>query len=263
MSSSSGKTRAQSSSPFDDADARIAALERELRDREDLINTIGHELGGPISPVFLQVRVLLSTVRAAGPDGSVPAAKLLPLCEQLALAVETFRVKLERLTDPAQLGVQEVTIRRERVDAAHLVAQVAARFERELAASGSSLVIDAPEQVLGWWDPLRLEQIVSNLLSNAIRYGQGKPISLAVRARDDEASITVRDEGIGIGPDERARIFQRFARAGAHGQGGLGLGLWIASVVCGAMDGTISVESRPGAGATFIVRLPCRLESMA
>src|SRR3954447_20404131 len=148
MSSSSESNRAPASPPFEgaaatsarhDPAAKIAALERELRDREDLINTIGHELGGPISPVFLQARLLLSALKAAVPDGTVPTSRLLPLCEQLATAVESFRLKLERLTDPAQLGVQEVTIHRERHELGHLVRQVAARFERDLAASGSRL----------------------------------------------------------------------------------------------------------------------------
>src|SRR5262249_41852534 len=115
----------------------------------------------------------------------------------------------------------------------------------------------------GSWDRLQLEHVLRNLFSNALKYGKGRPIDVAVAeaGRDrDKGAITVGDRGIGIAPEDQARIFERFERAVKPQQfGGFGLGLWIARKLVNAMGGTISVDSRPGEGTTFTVELPREL----
>ncbi|MFY0525008.1 sensor histidine kinase [Archangium gephyra] len=109
----------------------------------------------------------------------------------------------------------------------------------------------------GWWDRLRLEQVVTNLVSNAIRYGAGRPIHARVEVVGENARLVVRDEGIGIPPEALERIFGKFERAvSERHSGGLGLGLYITHSIVEAMGGTIRVESRPGQGSTFTVELP-------
>jgi signal transduction histidine kinase len=110
---------------------------------------------------------------------------------------------------------------------------------------------------VGGWDRLRLEQITTNLLSNAIKYGPGKPIEITLAGDEQRATLRVRDQGIGIAAEDHGRIFERFERAvSPRRYGGFGLGLWIVRRVADALGGTIDVESRPGAGATFTVTLP-------
>jgi signal transduction histidine kinase len=115
----------------------------------------------------------------------------------------------------------------------------------------------------GWWDRLRIEQILRNLLSNAIRFGAGRPIAIAVSGSDTHVTVEIRDHGIGIAPALQTRIFERFERAVAQRSGGFGVGLWVVKSLCSAMGGTVTVESELGEGACFRIMLPRRIEPAA
>ncbi len=129
---------------------------------------------------------------------------------------------------------------------------------REQAANARSILrAEVMEGVVGAWDRMALEQVIENLISNAIKYGEGKPIVVTLIADAGTALLAVRDEGIGIAPQDQERIFGHFERAVTRRtQGGFGVGLWIASRLVRAMRGDIAVASQPGAGATFTVTLP-------
>jgi signal transduction histidine kinase len=112
-------------------------------------------------------------------------------------------------------------------------------------------------EVAGEWDEFRLEQVVVNLLTNALRYGAGKPIRVELEQLPGAAAIRVSDQGVGIAPDDQARVFERFVRVGERTRApGLGLGLYITRQLVEAHGGTISVESTLGEGSTFTVALP-------
>ncbi|WP_437855945.1 sensor histidine kinase [Sorangium sp. So ce363] len=145
------------------------------------------------------------------------------------------------------------------MDVAASARDTALRFRDQLTRAGCELRLEAGQPVAGWWDRTRVDQILNNLLSNAIKYGAGKPIDLIVEEGDDAARIVVRDQGIGIAPEQQARIFGRFERAVSERHyGGFGLGLWIVKQILDALGGTIRVESAPGRGSTFTVGLPRR-----
>ena len=111
--------------------------------------------------------------------------------------------------------------------------------------------------VSGCWDRLALEQVTENLISNAIKYGAGKPIAISLSSDDGIARLSVRDEGAGISLDDQARIFGRFERAvRQRPHGGFGIGLWVAQQLVSALHGEIAISSQPGAGSDFIVALP-------
>jgi signal transduction histidine kinase len=112
---------------------------------------------------------------------------------------------------------------------------------------------------VGSWDRLRVEQVVANLVANALKYGPGCPVEMSVTRETECACIRVRDYGIGIAAEDQRRIFQRFERAVPMSHySGFGLGLWIAREIVAAHGGSIDVDSEVGRGSTFIVRLPLR-----
>jgi signal transduction histidine kinase len=120
------------------------------------------------------------------------------------------------------------------------------------------LVFSARGDANGSWDRVRLEQICRNLLSNAVRFGAGRPIEVTVAGDADFVTLEVCDHGVGIPADQQARIFDRFERGAASRSGGFGVGLWVVRNICLAMGGTVSVVSEPGEGACFTVMLPRR-----
>ena len=145
----------------------------------------------------------------------------------------------------------------EDVDLASVAREVCERFQDEAEKFGSQMHLSIDASVIGRWDPLRLDQVLTNLLSNALKYGQGDAIEVGVKGAPDAAHIHVRDHGIGIAPEDRDRIFERFERAVSNRNfGGLGLGLWISRQLVEAMGGRIWAESEPTRGTRFIVELP-------
>jgi len=107
------------------------------------------------------------------------------------------------------------------------------------------------------WDRSRVDQILTNLVTNAIKYGQGKPVDITIKGDETRAELRVVDHGIGVAPEQQERIFGKFERAASQrNYGGLGLGLWITRELVELMQGKVTVESTPGHGATFIVSLP-------
>jgi len=163
------------------------------------------------------------------------------------------------LLDLGRLRTGQLQLQVEDVDLADAVQDVVARVRAEVAVSGSTVTVTAQPNVVGRWDRFRLEQLVTNLLANAVKFGLGKPIELTASGADGRARLAVRDHGIGIEPSAQHRIFLPFERnVSVRHYGGLGLGLHIVSTIVGAMGGTIAVESAPGAGATFVVELPLR-----
>ncbi|MCY1073380.1 GAF domain-containing protein [Archangium lansingense] len=236
-----------------------ARLYREARDairlREEFLSIASHELRTPITAIQLHVQELLRHL-ARGPEGIAP--------ERLRRGLEVMDRQVKRqlhlvndLLDVSRLGVGQLVLRPEAMDLAALVREVAERFEPELARTGSRLTLHAPASVPGSWDRLRLEQVVTNLVSNAVKYGQGNPIELRVEAGEERARLAVSDAGIGIAPEHLERVFGRFERAVSERHyGGFGLGLWIARQIIETMGGHIGVSSQLGVGSTFRVELP-------
>ena len=113
-----------------------------------------------------------------------------------------------------------------------------------------------PAPRIGRWDRVRLDLVLTNLLSNAMKYGPGRPIVITVGVDERAVTIQVRDQGMGIAREDQRRLFQRFARLpSATVVSGLGLGLWLVQQLVQAMQGQVEVASEPGEGATFTVTL--------
>ena len=238
---------------------RLQELQRAVGARDEFIATVAHELRNPIAPLAFQVRLALNKTEQLAAAGTPPSVdwmqtQLRGIEQRLHRLLET----LDRLLDVSRLSTGRIDLQPEPLDLAATVREVIGTFDAELAVARCTLTFSERGETTGSWDRLRVEQICRNLLSNAIRFGAGRPIEVSVVGDDDFASVQVRDHGIGIAPNQQSKIFERFERGAEQRSGGFGIGLWIVRNVCVAMGGTVSVESEPGEGACFTVMLPRR-----
>jgi signal transduction histidine kinase len=240
---------------------RLQELQQAVAARDEFIATVAHELRNPISPLTFQLRLALEKAEqiAAGGD-SVPVDWVQSQLRRVEQRLHRLLETLDRLLDVSRLSTGRIDLQPEPVNLAVAVREVLSTFEAELAVARSELTFTQRGDTTGVWDRLRIEQICRNLLSNAIRFGAGRPIEVLVAGDADFATLEVCDHGIGIPADQQARIFERFERGGGQRSGGFGIGLWIVRNICIAMGGTVSVVSEPGEGACFTVMLPRRAD---
>jgi PAS domain S-box-containing protein len=227
--------------------------------RDQFLSVASHELRTPITSLQLHLQALLRP----GAPGRPPPLVEKAIAERLRVAdrlAGRLNALVDELLDVARIRGGKLDLALEPVDLAQVARDVVARLREDLARAQSEAVVRAEAPVMGHWDRLRLEQVMTNLLTNAMKYGKGKPIEIVVERADATARLSVRDNGIGIAPEDRQRIFEAFERAASpRAYGGLGLGLYIVRQIVRAHGGSIEVESRPGEGATFKVALPLEL----
>jgi signal transduction histidine kinase/integral membrane sensor domain MASE1 len=241
---------------YQEAQKAIEDATQAIRARDEFLSIASHELRTPLTSLELQVSMLARS--AAKIDGAfVPAEKVTSKVEIIGRQVERLTGLVENLLDVSRAVAGRLMLQPEETSFKAVVEEVAGRLREQMARAGCRLLLQADDPCVGRWDRLRLDQIVTNLLSNAVKYGPGKPIEIRLQSREGAALLTVRDHGIGILPEDQARIFERFERAvSARHFGGLGLGLWIVKQIVTAMGGTISVKSETGQGSEFTVVLP-------
>jgi signal transduction histidine kinase len=237
--------------------ARLYANAQDsVRARDDFISIASHELRTPLTTLQLQVQTLRRWLSAEGSDGGL-AKRIDEKLETIERSTRRLDRLISELLDVARVMGGRIDLNLENVDLVSVVRDVMARVEDEAKRASVSLSLSGEASLNGSWDRLRLEEIVTNLVSNAIKYGGGKPVEISVESSIGFARLTVRDRGIGIAPENQARIFDRFERAvSAQHYGGFGLGLWIVRQFVEAMGGAIRVESQAGMGSTFSVELP-------
>jgi signal transduction histidine kinase len=234
----------------------------ELRD--DFLSIAAHELRTPLTPLSILLQLLRNHFAdALLPDASSQVAKrpvggsLVKLIESSNRQVARLSRLIDDLLDVSRISSGRLTLNLEDVDLSTLVLEAVERVRSELVKANCTVELEVQPGTLGRWDRLRIEQIVFNLLTNAAKYGAGKPVKITVSGDAHKAVLMVQDFGIGISKDAQERIFNRFERAVSLRRfGGLGLGLYIARQIAEGHGGTISVESEPGLGATFTVQLP-------
>jgi signal transduction histidine kinase len=238
--------------PTADQQRLIEELRAAIAARDEFIAIAAHELRNPMTPIVGQVQLLLSRARR---EQASPA--LLQGLETLQVAVDHYVRRATTLLEITRLNAERVRLDASAFDLCELVRACIRKYEQLASRAGSTLACDLPGPVEGIWDQLATEQILDNLVSNAIRYGDGKPVRVEVQSGPEWVEVRVIDHGIGIAPADRERIFQRFERAsGAPRGGGFGIGLWLSSKLVQAQGGSMIVQSEPGSGSTFIVRLP-------
>jgi len=231
-----------------------AALRAAVRARDDFISVAAHELRNPMTPLVGQINLLRKAARLAG--GAVPD-RIVQGIERLDFIVRRYIRRTTTLLDISRLSSGRFHLDLTPIDASSVVSDVATDFALHAEAAGSALTISIEKGIIGLLDRTAIEEVAENLISNAIKYGDGKPIDVTLARDAGEMRLQVKDHGFGISAGDQTRIFEQFERlVTGRPTSGFGLGLWVVGQLIEAMGGTITIESHPGQGSTFIVRLP-------
>ena len=232
-----------------------ADLKTAVRTREEFLAVASHELLTPLTALRLEVA---NAIRSWSRGGAASSRdhQLGYLRKMEASAGRLTRLS-NYLLDVSRIEAGKLLLERSSFDLAELVREVVERHRDELLAAGCAASVAAAEPAAGCWDRARLDQALTNLLTNAIKYAPGRPIELEVTTRTEEVQLVVRDHGDGIPAERRARIFRKFERAGEPSEGeGFGLGLWIVHQIVSRHGGSIEALSETGVGTAFTLILP-------
>jgi signal transduction histidine kinase/FixJ family two-component response regulator len=242
-----------------------------IRARDEFLLVASHELNTPLATLTLRLNdlpdnALMTAAGAGGPatTSATPGAerRAALIASGLPAArrqVQSLARLVSNLLDVSRITARRLVLSLADMDLVATLRDVLEQLAPELTRAKCEVRFAAPDSLIGFWDALRITQIGTNLISNALKYGAGMPIDVTVERVDDRAVLTVCDRGIGVAQEDIGRIFELFERSGAAKHfGGLGLGLYITRQVVEAHGGTIAVTSKAGEGALFTVSLPLR-----
>jgi signal transduction histidine kinase len=232
----------------------LADARAELRQRDDFLAVVAHELRNPITPISFAIELLLNEVE----QGRLPSVDvLLRRLRVFQRQVQRLMNDLNRLLDLTRIRSGRLDLHLEEVDLTQIVAEVLSEMKPQFDRHQCELRLSSASPQKGFWDAMRIRQIVWNLISNATKFGAGAPVDVVLSGDEHLARLSVRDYGPGIAEEERTRVFERFERANAgRQQSGFGVGLWLVKRIVAALGGKIGLESEPGQGARFTVTLP-------
>jgi PAS domain S-box-containing protein len=228
------------------------------RMRQEFLSIASHELKTPLTTVKVYTQLLERELHEPNPDPE----GLSGLIADLQGQVSRMETMVSDFLDATRMQQNRLELRKEEVDLVALVRSLLARFEPSAAESGHRLVRAGDESIRGCWDASRLDQVITNLVSNALKFSPaGGEVRVEVRQQGSQALVSVTDQGIGISPEDQAAIFQPFMRgSGSRGISGTGLGLYIAAQIVERHGGRLALESEVGKGSRFTVALPLRLD---
>lgn len=232
-------------------------LQRALAMRDEFMSMVGHELRTPLNTLHVETQIRQLQIEK-GDMSAFTAEKLSAMVARDSRQIQSMIRLINDMNDVSRIQNNTLSIQREKMDLLLLLQRIIVDLARQAEAADTRFILKAEECVTGFWDEFRVEQIIVNLLTNALRYGGGKPVEIILRKQQNLAEVAVCDQGIGIAADEQQRIFEKFERGHAKKQcDGLGMGLYIARQLAEAHGGTLEVKSTLGEGSTFWLRLPC------
>ena len=234
---------------------RLAQAEEAVRLRDEFLSIASHELKTPLTALQLQLQMLEQRMQELDENLAHRVSRATRSGERLADLVEA-------LLDVSRIATGKFDLQRETVELGAAVREVVERLRESASSVNCDVTVIGDAPVSGSWDRLRVEQVVTNLLANAFKYGAGSRVEVTWGRDKGEAVLRVRDHGPGVPPADLDRIFGRFERAASmRHYGGMGLGLYVTREIVNTHGGTVSAANVPGGGAEFTVRLPALAET--
>ncbi|WP_422403672.1 hybrid sensor histidine kinase/response regulator [Pseudomonas sp. GZD-209] len=231
-------------------------LERAVRMRDDFMSIVSHEVRTPLNGLILETQLRRMHL-SRGNLAAFSEDKLKAMVERDERQINSLIRLVEDMLDVSRIRTGKLSIRPKAFDLGQLVQGLVQNFSAQASALETHIELQRCQTLHGEWDEFRIEQVLANLLSNALRYGERKPVQVRLFEEGAMACVQVQDSGIGISAQNQQRIFQQFERVAAQqASGGLGLGLYISEQIVLAHGGRIQVDSSEGSGATFSVYLP-------
>jgi signal transduction histidine kinase len=231
-------------------------LQRLLQVRDEFMSMVAHELRTPLNTLLLETQMRKMHLDK-GNVAAFSAEQLRPMIARDGRQIQSMIRLINDMVDVSRIRSGKLSVRAGNTELSAMLQRIASDLAQQAAAAGVTIHLQAPQPVHGVWDEFRIEQIIINLLTNALRYGDGKPIEVTLTAAGGFAEVAVRDYGVGISESDQQRIFAPFERAGSKQvKEGLGLGLYIARQLAETHGGELGVQSTPGQGSVFVLRLP-------
>lgn len=236
-------------------DTDLHKINQELRDavraRDEFLAIAAHELRSPMHALMLQIESVIAVARRVGNE------ELLQRLERVRVVLDRYVKRASLLLDVSRINAGSMELSLAQVDIAEILHEVVDIYAVEAAFNLIDIRLTAPAALTGKWDRPAIEQVIGNLVSNAIKYGDGKPVDISLAQKGNRVRLEVKDHGIGVSAEDQARIFGRFEQVvtGRH-RTGFGVGLWLARALIEAHRGSIEVRSASGQGTAFIVWLP-------
>jgi PAS domain S-box-containing protein len=232
--------------------------QRAIQARDEFLSVASHELKTPLTSLQLQLQLLVRLgEEAKAREGQSRAGLTLGLISDAEMQCRKMTQLLSRLLDVSKIDAGHLALESEEMDLSKSVFDILERFQTEIRQAKCSVEFQTLTDGRGKWDRTRIEQVVTNLLSNAFKYGSGKAVEIQLTGDDERVTLSIRDHGMGVAPEDMKKIFGRFERARRTRKlSGTGLGLYIVKQIVEAHKGTIRVESELGKGSQFVVTLP-------
>lgn len=232
-------------------------LQRSLRMRDEFMSLVAHELRTPLNTLFLETQMRSLQIKR-GNTAAFGPQQLEAMVQRDERQIKSMIRLIDDMLDVSRMRSGKLSIRPAKVELMNLLERVVSDLSLQAATTGSSLTLRPHDGVTGCWDEFRVEQVIVNLLTNALRYGCGQPVEVSVERDGELVLIAVRDQGKGIAPSDLERIFEPYERGARNGEPkGLGLGLYISRQLAISHGGELRVASKPGEGSIFSLVLPC------
>lgn len=219
--------------------------------RDEFISIASHELKTPLTSLKLQTQLSLKTFRRDGPN----VERMFKQIDYTLNQINRLNKLVDDMLDISRIGTGKLRLNKSDFNLSALLIDMLERFSPQFELAGCQVKTNIEPGIVGNWDAFKIEQVVNNLFSNAIRYAAGSPVTVKVRKDGNKAILSVADEGQGIHQESLERIFERFERATTN-ESGLGLGLYITRQIILLHEGSISVKSEVGKGSCFTIELP-------